>query len=216
MRRFIAFLLIVPLFISSCSKAETPESLYSNGMYIEAIALADSILSSSLDYEALYYKAASYFSLKVRGEAEEAATLYLLLDSDGEFRNEALYIIFLTGSDNKSIKAGEELRMTAGLSHSSLVRLCFLYAYNDMDTEFSRLYREIRGELTDEENAFLLIAEGRDLSMIFMALDSLLEDGIDPSDELLEAAEKRFIEKGQLDLFQSYVSSRGIAFTTVV
>ena len=216
MGRFIAFLLIVPLFISSCSKTETPESLYSNGMYREAIALADSILRKDLDYEALYYKAASYFSLKVRGEAEEAATLYLLLDSDGEFRNEALYIIFLTGSDNKSIKAGEELRETSGLSHRSLVRLCFLYAYNDMDIEFSRLYREIRGELTDEENAFLLIAEGKDLSMIFMALDSLLEAGIEPSDELLEAAEKRFIEQGSLDLFQSYVSSRGIAFTTVV
>lgn len=216
MRRFIAFLLIVPLFISSCSKTETPESLYSNGMYREAIALADSILRKDLDYEALYYKAASYFSLNVRGEAEEAATLYLLLDEDGEFRNEALYIIFLTGSDEKSITAGDELRKTAGLSHRSLVRLCFLYAYNDMDIEFSRLFREIRGELTDEENAFLLIAEGKDLSMIFMALDSLLEDGIDPSDELLEAAEKRFIEKGQLDLFQSYVSSRGIAFTTVV
>ena len=216
MRRFIAFLLIVPLFISSCSKTETPESLYSNGMYREAIALADSILRKDLDYEALYYKAASYFSLKVRGEAEEAATLYLLLDSDGEFRNEALYIIFLTGSDNKSIKAGEELRETSGLSHRSLVRLCFLYAYNDMDIEFSRLYREIRGELTDEENAFLLIAEGKDLSMIFMALDSLLEDGIEPSAELLEAAEKRFIEQGSLDLFQSYVSSRGIAFTPVI
>ena len=216
MRRFIAFLLIVPLFISSCSKTETPESLYSNGMYREAIALADSILRKDLDYEALYYKAASYFSLNVRGEAEGAATLYLLLDEDGEFRNEALYIIFLTGSDEKSIKAGEELRKTAGLSHRSLVRLCFLYAYNDMDIEFSRLYREIRGELTDEENAFLLIAEGKDLSMIFMALDSLLEDGIEPSAELLEAAEKRFIEQGSLDLFQSYVSSRGIAFTTVV
>ena len=216
MGRFIAFLLIVPLFISSCSKTETPESLYSNGMYREAIALADSILRKDLDYEALYYKAASYFSLKVRGEAEEAATLYLLLDSDGEFRNEALYIIFLTGSDNKSIKAGEELRETSGLSHRSLVRLCFLYAYNDMDIEFSRLYREIRGELTDEENAFLLIAEGKDLSMIFMALDSLLEAGIEPSDELLEAAEKRFIEQGSLDLFQSYVSSRGIAFTPVI
>ena len=216
MRRFIAFLLIVPLFISSCSKTETPESLYSNGMYREAIALADSILRKDLDYEALYYKAASYFSLKVRGEAEEAATLYLLLDDDGEFRNEALYIIFLTGSDDKSIKAGEELRETSGLSHRSLVRLCFLYAYNDMDIEFSRLYREIRGELTDEENAFLLIAEGKDLSMIFMALDSLLEDGIEPSAELLEAAEKRFIEQGSLDLFQSYVSSRGIAFTPVI
>ena len=216
MRRFIAFLLIVPLFISSCSKTETPESLYSNGMYREAIALADSILRKDLDYEALYYKAASYFSLNVRGEAEEAATLYLLLDNDGEFRNEALYIIFLTGSDEKSIKAGNELRKTAGLSHRSLVRLCFLYAYNDMDIEFSRLYREIRGELTDEENAFLLIAEGKDLSMIFMALDSLLEDGIEPSAELLEAAEKRFIEQGSLDLFQSYVSSRGIAFTPVI
>ena len=203
MRRFIAFLLIVPLFISSCSKTETPESLYSNGMYREAIALADSILRKYLDSEALYYKAASYFSLNVRGEAEEAATLYLLLDEDGEFRNEALYIIFLTGSDEKSIKAGDELRKTAGLSHRSLVRLCFLYAYNDMDIEFSRLYREIRGELTDEENAFLLIAEGKDLSMIFMALDSLLEAGIEPSDELLEAAEKRFIEQGSLDLFQS-------------
>ena len=203
MRRFIAFLLIVPLFISSCSKAETPESLYSNGMYREAIALSDSILRKDLDYEALYYKAASYFSLNVRGEAEEAATLYLLLDEDGEFRNEALYIIFLTGS-------------TSGLSHRSLVRLCFLYAYNDMDIEFSRLYREIRGELTDEENAFLLIAEGKDLSMIFMALDSLLEDGIEPSAELLEAAEKRFIEQGSLDLFQSYVTSRGIAFTPVI
>ena len=216
MRRFIAFLLIVPLFISSCSKTETPESLYSNGMYREAIALADSILRKDLDYEALYYKAASYFSLNVRGEAEEAATLYLLLDDDGEFRNEALYIIFLTGSDEKSIKAGDELRKTAGLSHRSLVRLCFLYAYNDMDIEFSRLYREIRGELTDEENAFLLIAEGKDLSMIFMALDSLLEDGIEPSAELLEAAEKRFIEQGSLDLFQSYVSSRGIAFTPII
>lgn len=216
MRRFIAFLLIVPLFFSSCSKAETPESLYSNGMYREAIALADSILRKDLDYDALYYKAASYFSLNVRGEAEEAATLYLLLDDDGEFRNEALYIIFLTGSDEKSIKAGDELRKTAGLSHRSLVRLCFLYAYNDMDIEFSRLYREIRGELTDEENAFLLIAEGKDLSMIFMALDSLLEDGIEPSAELLEAAEKRFIEQGSLDLFQSYVSSRGIAFTLVI
>ena len=216
MRRFIAFLLIVPLFISSCSKTETPESLYSNGMYREAIALADSILRKDLDYEALYYKAASYFSLNVRGEAEEAATLYLLLDDDGEFRSKALYIIFLTGSDEKSIKAGEELRNTAGLSHRSLVRLCFLYAYNDMDIEFSRLYREIRGELTDEENAFLLIAEGKDLSMIFMALDSLLEDGIEPSAELLEAAEKRFIEQGSLDLFQSYVSSRGIAFTPVI
>ena len=216
MRRFIAFLLIVPLFISSCSKTETPESLYSNGMYREAIALADSILRKDLDYEALYYKAASYFSLNVRGEAEEAATLYLLLDNDGEFRNEALYIIFLTGSDEKSIKAGDELRKTAGLSHRSLVRLCFLYAYNDMDIEFSRLYREIRGELTDEENAFLLIAEGKDLSMIFMALDSLLEDGIEPSAELLEAAEKRFIEQESLDLFQSYVSSRGIAFTPVI
>ena len=216
MRRFIAFLLIVPLFISSCSKTETPESLYSNGMYREAIALADSILRKDLDYEALYYKAASYFSLNVRGEAEEAATLYLLLDNDGEFRNEALYIIFLTGSDEKSIKAGDELRKTAGLSHRSLVRLCFLYAYNDMDIEFSRLYREIRGELTNEENAFLLIAEGKDLSMIFMALDSLLEDGIEPSAELLEAAEKRFIEQGGLDLFQSYVSSRRIAFTPVI
>lgn len=216
MRRFIAFLLIVPLFISSCSKTETPESLYSNGMYREAIALADSILRKDLDYEALYYKAASYFSLNVRGEAEEAATLYLLLDDDGEFRSKALYIIFLTGSDDKSIKAGEELRETSGLSHRSLVRLCFLYAYNDMDIEFSRLYREIRGELTDEENAFLLIAEGKDLSMIFMALDSLLEDGIEPSAELLEAAEKRFIEQGSLDLFQSYVSSRGIAFTPVI
>ena len=216
MRRFIAFLLIVPLFISSCSKTETPESLYSNGMYREAIALADSILRKDLDYEALYYKAASYFSLNVRGEAEEAATLYLLLDEDGEFRNEALYIIFLTGSDEKSITAGDELRKTAGLSHRSLVRLCFLYAYNDMDIEFSRLYREIRGELTDEENAFLLIAEGKDLSMIFMALDSLLEDGIEPSAELLEAAERRFIEQGSLDLFQSYVSSRGIAFTPVI
>ena len=130
MRRFIAFLLIVPLFISSCSKAETPESLYSNGMYIEAIALADSILSSSLDYEALYYKAASFFSLKVRGEAEEAATLYLLLYSDGKYRTEALSIIFMTGSDSKALDAGKELMEYDLLGHRGKTRLCLLYALN--------------------------------------------------------------------------------------
>ena len=216
MGRFIAFLLIVPLVFSSCTGRETPESLFREGEYKDSIALSDSILSSRLDEDALYYKAASCFSLGLSGEAEEAATLYLLLYSDGKHRNDALYIILFTDSDTIAVRAGEELMESGELSHRALLRLCFLYAHNDMDAEFSRMYRSIRISLSDAENAFLLIADGDDLSMIFMSFDKIIESGREIDEELLEAASALFGEKGKHDLFESYISSRGIAFPAVI
>ena len=85
-----------------------------------------------------------------------------------------------------------------------------------MDIEFSRLYKKIRGELSEIENAFLLIAEGEDLSLIFMAFDKILESGSELDAELLEAAAGLFADKGKYDLFSSYIASRGIAFTPVI
>ena len=145
MGRLIVFLLIVPLLFSSCEENETPETLFSEGRYKEAISLSNSILMDGLDESALYYKAASCFSLSLNGEAEEAAALYLLVYNEGEFRNQVKYIIFLTGSDADAIAAGEELMASGELSHRSMVRLCFLYAYNDMAIEFSRLYKKYKG-----------------------------------------------------------------------
>ena len=216
MGRLIVFLLIVPLLLFSCDEKETPETLFSEGRYKEAISLSNSILMEGLDESALYYKAASCYSLSLKGEAEEAAALYLLVYNEGEFRNQAKYIIFLTGSDADAIEAGEELMASGELSHRSMVRLCFLYAYNDMDIEFSRLYKKIRGELSEIENAFLLIAEGEDLSLIFMAFDKILESGSELDAELLETAADLFADKGKYDLFSSYIDSRGIAFTPVI
>ena len=211
MRRLIAFLLIVPLlFFPSCSDETTPESLFREGKYKESISLSNSILHKGLDEKALYYKAASCFSLNLKGEAEEAATLYLLLYSDGEFRNQSNYIILFTGSDLRAVEAGESLLSSGEISHRAMFRLCFLYAYNGMDIEFSRMYKRIRGNLTDAENAFLLIADGKDLSMVFMSFDKILETGsqIDPS--LLENARILFENEGKTDLFDSYIASRGI------
>ena len=72
------------------------------------------------------------------------------------------------------------------------------------------MYKRIRGNLTDAENAFLLIADGQDLSMVFMSFDKILETGsqIDPS--LLENARILFENEGKTDLFDSYIASRGI------
>ena len=110
MRRLLLVLLVMSFLLFSCSEKESPESLYNQGKLKEAIALSDRILSESLDEDALYYKAVSYYSLDITGEAEEAATLYLLLYSDGKYRTEALSIIFMTGSDSNALDAGKGLK----------------------------------------------------------------------------------------------------------
>lgn len=207
MRRLLAVLLVMSFLLFSCSEKESPESLYNPGKLKEAIALSDRILSESLDEDALYYKAISYYSLDITGEAEEAATLYLLLYSDGKYRTEALSIIFMTGSDSKALDAGKELMEYDLLGHRGKTRLCLLYALNGDYNSFRSLYETIQGELTASENAYLLIVGRSDTSMILMAIERLLDEGSDYSDIIINRASRLLEKRGEDGMFTEFLSS---------
>lgn len=150
----ILFLSVLLLF--SCASKPNYEELYQNQKYDEIIEASSERLKTKLDKTSLFYRMLSYYSLNRFDEVAGDAALYVLLYSDE--RDEALKtalmlsVVFLDNTE-ASLILSENYELSRGemeLVFTSLMR-------GGKPDAAEALYSKVRGELTGEEAANLLI-----------------------------------------------------------
>ena len=167
--------LILPLLFSCSNDENSLSSLIDGGKYSEALAAADVILSEKLDEEALYTKLVSQLRMGMLRDAGKTASLYVMLfDENEEHLERALSaVIHFSGNDGFAAAAGERLSKLRPLGKSESMALFLRCIELGRIPDAEMIYRNIRSELSESENAYMLLRMEENPSLVLASLESL-------------------------------------------
>lgn len=212
MNRFLSFIFILLfLFLSSCSDDHNQIGIaFESEDYDRVIAIADEKLRSSLDLNAIYYKAASYFRLGDLKMAKDCSYLYLLSskEKDESYYNAAQILLRASDDYHLSLYAGDIL-----FDGGRLNRVDYLLYYQALveNGDYDRadeFYQSISLGLTGYEKALIALSGRYSSEKMVNALEELYsQEGISEHFKtLMKRTIPLFIEKGDQRMLLNLVS----------
>lgn len=210
MRKLLIFLLL-PLFLFiSCNDDADYEDLFSEKRYQDVITKAEEMLASTLDEEALYYKARSHYYLNENEEASSSALLFsLVFDDNSEYYHHALRIVLNTRDDEYAIKAARKLIDDDKITKNNRIRYYQVLVKNGINEEADEVYSTLLGLLNEKEMLYLMLSCMPDSTKIITALENYYaEYGLD--DYMISSLETLipvFIKRSDISIAYALISN---------
>ncbi len=171
-------LLLLLLFILfSCSRNSFDyNTAFANGDYQAILNQARIDLSSSLDDEAVYFRAKAYYELGDYHNARSSTLFYLLISSSGEYTSDCFQILLHTGTEDERIEAGRYLFEHGKLSYPDMVEYFSILNSEGRRDEATEFYLSIKSSLSMREELNLLLDGRGESAHILQAFENIYKD----------------------------------------